>query len=990
MGYFVHSSIERAKKRKHKNKGETKPTYPRPTTQEKSKNKQGGGEQVKYRPYKWRVGNSRTSPYNGFMPTTHKYQVVTLKQAALILGSPWLQTALSEKFTAINVQVFTSTSDLPDSIDLDYIALSGEQTFPKELRTLISTHTPRAIFLSHQSQQVPDNLPQEVVSIKHSDCFGPDFTSALTLTSFLESAYLNKEISLPEDGLIDYHLMTDQDLAEGVFLALTTASKSKEVILESPSSISFLSLAYLIRSNLAHEVKLNFDSKSPGVGQGKTSVKAAETSKALNWKPTVDLAPSLTNFIKSYLPPKENTVEKSPPISSPEVPPVPPQSTPHLSKLSDLITSTKETSTGKTPAQKSPKSLEFVPIKLKKRGFSRPKFPRIPKLSSPKPLAIVTAGIVIAFLLYLLALVTSITLTALTINSLKDSVSSSSIPTKASLVSARVPAVFLEVNLVVLSSLPGLKSSSSLIQLSELSTHYRLGLDSLLLAHDLATTSADLLSYVLGAGEGDILSLINNARLLSSELYESLSLLDGALPSDPLPILPDKAGDTYLKLKASLQTLKASTLTAKALLATAPDLLGVGDRRKYLVLFQNNMELRPTGGFIGSFALMSFENGKLYDMPIFDVYSADGQLKGHVEPPKEIKEYLGEANWFMRDSNWDPDFPTSARRAQWFLDKTLDKQVNGTIAVNVYTLANLLDALGPVTIPDYDEEITAKNIFERAEYHSEVNFFPGSTQKKEFLSSVANALFQQLTELSAKQALPVAQAIARGIDEKNTLLSLDSEVTNHTFSTLGWNGELRTPSCPGLGGSCYSDYAMLVDANLGVNKANYFLNRSLQYAVTFDKDLSPSYLFTATYQNTSTSSSWPAGPYKSYSRMYLPSDVIFDSLRINGENVKLGDVNLSAEHSRLVVGYLLNVPVGSTAQVELRYHRASTLSSDSPTYSFYWQKQPGTAGDPLSIYLNYPLFLEPDIISPQANLAGQQLEFAISNITDRRITVKFQ
>lgn len=98
------------------------------------------------------------------------------------------------------------------------------------------------------------------------------------------------------------------------------------------------------------------------------------------------------------------------------------------------------------------------------------------------------------------------------------------------------------------------------------------------------------------------------------------------------------------------------------------------------------MELRSTGGFIGSFAVLSFENGKLYDMPIYDVYDADGQLKGHVEPPKPIKNILGEANWYLRDSNFDPDFPTSARRAEWFMKKTLNLDLDGTIAVNVNTL----------------------------------------------------------------------------------------------------------------------------------------------------------------------------------------------------------------------------------------------------------------------------------------------------------------
>ena len=68
------------------------------------------------------------------------------------------------------------------------------------------------------------------------------------------------------------------------------------------------------------------------------------------------------------------------------------------------------------------------------------------------------------------------------------------------------------------------------------------------------------------------------------------------------------------------------------------------------------MELRPTGGFIGSYAIMTFDKGRLAEIVVNDVYTADGQLKGHVDPPEPIRKYLGEGGWFLRDSNWDPDF----------------------------------------------------------------------------------------------------------------------------------------------------------------------------------------------------------------------------------------------------------------------------------------------------------------------------------------------
>jgi len=191
-------------------------------------------------------------------------------------------------------------------------------------------------------------------------------------------------------------------------------------------------------------------------------------------------------------------------------------------------------------------------------------------------------------------------------------------------------------------------------------------------------------------------------------------------------------------------------------------------------------------------------------------------------------------------------------------------------------------------------------------------------------------------------------------------------------------------------GDCLSDYAMLVDSNLGINKSNFFLKRKISLNIDIDaKRLIKHSLFT-TYFNTSTSAAWPAGAYKNYSRLYLPPGTIFRGLKINGNPVDETEIALTSEHDRLVVGFLVEVPINSTVTTEVNYELTSPLPSNSPTYSLYWQKQPGTSADPLDITLNIPLFLEPELISPKASVSPQQLKFNLANITDRRITIKFR
>ena len=183
---------------------------------------------------------------------------------------------------------------------------------------------------------------------------------------------------------------------------------------------------------------------------------------------------------------------------------------------------------------------------------------------------------------------------------------------------------------------------------------------------------------------------------------------------------------------------------------------------------------------------------------------------------------------------------------------------------------------------------------------------------------------------------------------------------------------------------------MLVDSNLGVNKANYFINRQLGLDITFTKEYLVSHHLDVTYTNTASSDAWPAGNYKNYSRLYLPSGTTIDRVQVGGITLAKDDYELGIEHGKTVLAVYIEVPISSTIHLEVDYTLALPLPASSPLYSFYWQKQPGTDPDPLSVTLNLPLFLEPELVSPAGDLGNQELNFNLTNISDRRITVKFK
>lgn len=184
---------------------------------------------------------------------------------------------------------------------------------------------------------------------------------------------------------------------------------------------------------------------------------------------------------------------------------------------------------------------------------------------------------------------------------------------------------------------------------------------------------------------------------------------------------------------------------------------------------------------------------------------------------------------------------------------------------------------------------------------------------------------------------------------------------------------------------------MVVDSNFGVNKANYFIRRRLEEVLTLDKNLTLSHRLRLSYQNTATSTAWPAGVYKNYQRLYLPLGANLNSVKLGDRPLSPKEYTLTLEHNKTVLGYLVSVGVGESLVVEVEYSTPQLSQSDDFTYSWYWQKQPGTSSaDPLTVYLNYPLYLKPQIISPQAQLTPQQLKFSFTNDTDHRLSVKFQ
>ena len=511
-----------------------------------------------------------------------------------------------------------------------------------------------------------------------------------------------------------------------------------------------------------------------------------------------------------------------------------------------------------------------------------------------------------------------------------------------------------------------------------------------------AGDSGTLLSgIVFHHQEGNLSEAIKRIQINLDQAYSDLSFVDSELQSgQQIDLdLTSSLVQKFQTLTTDLPVIRQKINQVRAILPLIPSFIAEDSKKTYLLLFQNSAELRPTGGFIGSYGLLTFEKGKLLDFSVEDIYSADGQLKGFVEPPEPIKEFLGEGSWFFRDSNWNPDFIVSAQRAEWFLNKTTSRNVDGVIAVNLPAVKELLTATGTITLSDYNEEVTASNLFERAEYHSEIDFFPGSTQKKDFLGALSREIFDKAKNSSASDLLKFSKTLEASLTQKQLLIFLHDTQSQKIILDQNWGGAIYSSNLETLDNRPVTvDYTYLVDANLGINKANYFLKRNLQHQLTILKNKELLATSSLTLDNQSPADAWPGGIYRSYLRNYLPKKSEIISIKVGDKKIDLKedlDQELVGEHQ--VFGFPVTVPVKTSLDVEITYRLpdALKLENNQGRLAIVIPKQPGIVNDPIETIVSYPSYLTVAAISPPALSSPQVVTFQSDMTTDRIFTIDF-
>src|SRR3989344_943876 len=319
----------------------------------------------------------------------------------------------------------------------------------------------------------------------------------------------------------------------------------------------------------------------------------------------------------------------------------------------------------------------------------------------------------------------------------------------------------------------------------------------------------------------------------------------------------------------------------KEILEISPSLFG-SPPRTYLVLFQNAAELRTTGGFITGFYLLSVKDGQILSNDFHSgAYFADNYPPELGVPPPPLGKYLSVGKWHFQDSNFSPDFPTTAQTILKVWEKSSLPKVDGVVAINTHIASDLLTVTGPLRLVGYDSDLsktnlpddcrqggrdfTSVNLVCRLEYYVEKapNVSLDTETRKVILDNISNAVIDKVSSSSAEIWPTLIDFVFKHLSQKKLMVYLPNKKEQSLISNLGYGGEIK---------DLEGDYLHINDSNFGGLKTNLYVQEEVEQELSKLEDGIWRKTVKIKYYNPVPYDGWLSGNYKDFVRIYVPKD----------------------------------------------------------------------------------------------------------------------
>lgn len=390
---------------------------------------------------------------------------------------------------------------------------------------------------------------------------------------------------------------------------------------------------------------------------------------------------------------------------------------------------------------------------------------------------------------------------------------------------------------------------------------------------------------------------------------------------------------------------------SKPLLEVAPYLLGIDDERRYLVLFQNDKELRPTGGFMTAYSIMSVKDAKFEPVNSDDIYHLDAIYKPTEPAPEPIVDlikgpYVLSQNIRLRDMNYSPDFEVAMDLFTKETKRINLEETDGIIAVDTVLLVNLLDAMGEIGVPGFGNfstkiipECNCPQVIYELESFADVEgpiiwdpltgeiilTPPNHDNRKKIIGPLMNSILANAMAQPKEKLPDLFDAIFTSLIEKHVLFYLYDDEAQTAVAGFGIGGKIK---------DYQGDYLHINDSNLGGRKSNLYVTQEVEQEIEVEKDGKIIKTVTITYKNPEKYDGWLNSVLPNWVRIYVPKG----SELIAAEGLEKQYDSIEELGKTVFSGYFKLRPEG-VSKVTFKYSLPFKNSGD---YKMLIQKQPGT------------------------------------------------
>jgi hypothetical protein len=333
---------------------------------------------------------------------------------------------------------------------------------------------------------------------------------------------------------------------------------------------------------------------------------------------------------------------------------------------------------------------------------------------------------------------------------------------------------------------------------------------------------------------------------------------------------------------ALLPKVQDMIVQGQGLIGIVSWLLGVGQARHFLVQTMDRAELRPSGGFTGLYGVLTIQDGRIAPFTLTDVteldYNGNGMELGRQAPP-EYRSWMKFGFWGLRDSNLSGDYPTTARLSMQVFQEEGGGPVDGDISLTPTVIAHVLNVIGPIKVPQYNETITAQNLEDKLHYYQQdfgaialqrqITGTHNAATRKAFTALLGKLLLDKLKHQPVKQLLQIMQNAVKDIQSRDLEIYFTDPLAESWVVQHGFSGGMDTFS--------RHDGFMVVQSNISISKASQYVHTTEQDNITLDAQGGTLHDLTITLDYKQTGPVYGYDTYADYIRVYAPANAQFIS-----------------------------------------------------------------------------------------------------------------